>query len=44
MKVLTPEGRRGIFNYGSANFMGSAGSTHLNASIVGMASYKGGHR
>ena len=27
----------GIFNYGSANFYGSAGSLHLNKPVVGMA-------
>ena len=27
----------GVFNFGSAQFYGSAGSLHLNAPIVGMA-------
>jgi N-acetylmuramoyl-L-alanine amidase len=32
----------GIFNYGDAVFFGSAGSLHLNAPIVGMASTRDG--
>ena len=32
----------GIFNYGSANFYGSAGSLHLNKPVVGMAAAPGG--
>jgi len=35
--LLAGRRRRGIFAYGDALFHGSAGATHLNAPIVGMA-------
>ena len=36
-RLLAGRLRRGIFNFGSAEFYGSAGSLHLNKPVVGMA-------